>query len=887
MDSTKFLIILNGEDKTESIASIKKQDDVWRIAFANTAKTYTYKYDKVIFLTNPQRHTKPEKLGIYNAKFALIFEKYCKIFFDNGTTKLLETAILLPNVKSSNANVFLYCKELATIVGVKNEDNESLLSRAYNKIDMLVKESVLSNYLHPSQPHRTNEINTPILSPFGLNASQYQAICNALESQISIIEGPPGTGKTQSILNIIANSLFLGKNVAVVSNNNAATDNVFMKLEKYGLTYLCAKLGKKDNIKQFLQNQSHTYPDFAQSITQERKDTFSQAIKKLNIQAQEIFTLQNAIAKQKTMLSALELEFHHFTMQENLTIRPHFLTLLQKDSTLLLKTKIALENTPKGWRYFLLVCKLFLIQRIGNFTFYKLPLQDIIQHFEYAYYMQSIATAREILTHDTKRLEILRDTQTLEHLQEYSLTLLQESLRIRYGSHTQRPIFSEKDLLTNAEQFCDEYPIIFSTTHAIKNCFGRDFLFDYLIIDEASQVDLVTGVLALSVARNIVIVGDTKQLPNVIDSTMSQQIQELTTRYKIPPHYDYMQHSFLSSVCSVLPNAPSVLLKEHYRCHPKIINFCNQKFYGSELVILSEDNGEANVLEAYVSPAGNHARGHYNQREIDIIANEILPNTTIEPQEIGIITPYNEQKARLQNAVGEIEADTVHKYQGREKDLIIIATTDNQSNDFIDDSKMLNVAITRAKKQLKLIVSYEVCHKQNTNINDFIRYITYQSAKPIESKIYSIFDLLYKANAQARALYLKGKRRISQFDSENIAFAFIKDILQQDSYHSLDVLPHIPLAKVIKIDETLTQEEKLYAQNPLTHFDFIIYHIMDKAPLLAVEIDGYAFHHTHKQLNRDRLKDSICKKHNLPLLRLSTTQSAESKRLKDMLQALL
>ncbi|MEB2792252.1 AAA domain-containing protein [Campylobacter upsaliensis] len=211
MDSTKFLIILNGEDKTESIASIKKQDDVWHITFANRAKTYTYKYDKVIFLTNPQRHTKPENLGIYNAKFALIFEKYCKIFFDNGTTKLLETAILLPNVKSSNANVFLYCKELATIVGVKNEDNESLLSRAYNKIDMLVKESVLGNYLHPSQPHRTNEINAPILSPFGLNASQFQAICNALESQISIIEGPPGTGKTQSILNIIANSLFLGK----------------------------------------------------------------------------------------------------------------------------------------------------------------------------------------------------------------------------------------------------------------------------------------------------------------------------------------------------------------------------------------------------------------------------------------------------------------------------------------------------------------------------------------------------------------------------------------------------------------------------------------------------------------------------------------------------
>ncbi|EOE6440514.1 hypothetical protein Q9Q51_02680 [Campylobacter upsaliensis] len=106
MDSIKFLILLNGEDKTESITSIKEQDNLWHITFANTAKTYTYKHDKVIFLTNPQKHTKPEKLGIYNAKFALIFEKYCKIFFDNGTTKLLETTMLLPDTKGCNADVF-------------------------------------------------------------------------------------------------------------------------------------------------------------------------------------------------------------------------------------------------------------------------------------------------------------------------------------------------------------------------------------------------------------------------------------------------------------------------------------------------------------------------------------------------------------------------------------------------------------------------------------------------------------------------------------------------------------------------------------------------------------------------------------------------------------
>ncbi|MDL0115182.1 hypothetical protein NYG88_07885 [Campylobacter felis] len=52
---------------------------------------------------------------------------------------------------------------------------------------------------------------------------------------------------------------------------------------------------------------------------------------------------------------------------------------------------------------------------------------------------------------------------------------------------------------------------------------------------------------------------------------------------------------------------------------------------------------------------------------------------------------------------------------------------------------------------------------------------------------------------------------------------------------------HIYPFKVIKIDETLTQEEKLYAQNPLTHFDFIIYHIMDKAPCLLLRLMAMRF----------------------------------------------
>ena len=45
-----------------------------------------------------------------------------------------------------------------------------------------------------------------------------------------------------------------------------------------------------------------------------------------------------------------------------------------------------------------------------------------------------------------------------------------------------------------------------------------------------------------------------------------------------------------------MPNVTQVMLREHYRCHPKIINFCNQKFYRGELIIMTKDEGEKDVL---------------------------------------------------------------------------------------------------------------------------------------------------------------------------------------------------------------------------------------------------------------------------------------------------
>ena len=85
----------------------------------------------------------------------------------------------------------------------------------------------------------------------------------------------------------------------------------------------------------------------------------------------------------------------------------------------------------------------------------------------------------------------------------------------------------------NWEKIQDEYPIILSTTFSAKACLNKNAVYDYLIMDEASQVDIATGALALSCARNVVIVGDTKQLPNVVTDDIKAKAKAIFDSFNV------------------------------------------------------------------------------------------------------------------------------------------------------------------------------------------------------------------------------------------------------------------------------------------------------------------------------------------------------------------
>ena len=90
-----------------------------------------------------------------------------------------------------------------------------------------------------------------------------------------------------------------------------------------------------------------------------------------------------------------------------------------------------------------------------------------------------------------------------------------------------------------------------------------------------------------------------------------------------------------------------------------------------------------------------------------------MPKYNFNPEETGIITPYRNQVEALNREITDIDAATVHKFQGKEKDNIIISTVDDEISDFVADSNILNVAISRAKKELIFIVTGNNIKNQN------------------------------------------------------------------------------------------------------------------------------------------------------------------------------
>ena len=101
-------------------------------------------------------------------------------------------------------------------------------------------------------------------------------------------------------------------------------------------------------------------------------------------------------------------------------------------------------------------------------------------------------------------------------------------------------------------------------------------------------------------------------------------------------------------------------------------------------------------------------------------------------------------------------------------------------------------------------------------------------------------------------------------------YSVIQEVLSDEEFSSIGCAVHFSLATLVKDYEPLTEEERKYARNPLTHVDFLLFNQMDKQPVLAIEVDGGSHKSGSKQAERDAKKNSILDKCAIPLLRYSS-----------------
>lgn len=173
----------------------------------------------------------------------------------------------------------------------------------------------------------------------------------------------------------------------------------------------------------------------------------------------------------------------------------------------------------------------------------------------------------------------------------------------------------------------------------------------------------------------------------------------------------------------------------------------------------------------------------------------------------------------------------------------------HECNNLSDD---ISEAVSRAVKALVVVVSQDP-KNDKTNYGDLARYIRYNNnCEIIESAVFSV----------------------------------IEEILREETFQKVGCAIHVSWVTLVKDYALLNEEEKIYAQNPLTHVDFLLFNQMDKAPIMAIEVDGTSFHRAgSKQAKRDARKDSIFQKCGIPLLRIRTDESGEERRIESALKA--
>lgn len=506
-------------------------------------------------------------------------------------------------------------------------------------------------------------------------------------------------------------------------------------------------------------------------------------------------------------------------------------------------------------------------------------------------------------------------------------------------------------------QLLSEIPLFSCTIHSLRKIFVSeelfkqerfegDELFDYVIVDECSQVSTLLGLVAMgSTKEHLVLIGDNEQLTPVVDEDKLAEIEARYSREDVPEEYRVNGDNTFLKVCEKIfkDKAQNVMLNEHYRCHPAIIGFCNEYIYDGELVVKTVNDGRFPIrvlwyegeYSEYIykknEKEGTVKRTLRNMRQIEIFLQEEwgLLRKRIENDmdtSICVISPYRGQLETLEKLLkGEIGREkncaikdlisgdlgiedekegpeekipclTIHKSQGKGFDIVCFLSVCDYDNSWAQRRRMINVAVSRAKRELHLIVcnrwlpediqrneiGYVLQHTEKTDDYYLIKLMDYiyQNLQDKNlpdsdfgfhrSTITSLFDRvpLYRRNEEKT---LNGQER--EIQTASAPEKCMREFLVKNFSGKYKIYREVPLGEIYPPEECKDSELKEYIENG-SRIDFLI--CKDKKALLAIEVDGEQHRRGEEKADwHDELKDSCFEllKNEMAFLRINTDGS--------------
>lgn len=798
----------NKKDLCISILSIdngnKKYIVAYYIVLFNPANR-SLKIDENIrfnksFLIDGRRHSLFNYLDIDIQDFISNFKSNYREMED-----VLKSNLKPGEVINTRPDLFLLQRDYV----VNLENTFKIIEEDYNNNE-------LSRPLRAFFGNMCNKYNRPKKDPTivtydtKIDISQISVIYNSLKYPVTYVQGPPGTGKTQTILNVILSAFFNERSVLVCSSNNKPVDGITDKLDfKYNnetILFPFIRLGNNNDIYKATEKIKMLYEYETNKVVKKH------LINKI---------INNVGSKHNELMKLLEIQNKRVEIENYLEGSKKLLKVINNDDSNITKNlNIRIEELRK-----------------------QLDELEIIDNDKLSKLINPIAN-------DKSQLQVLY-FKSLEYIKKLRLPRYKELINICYIEDENERVVEFNKWLQSDEHMKllnVVFPIIFSTNISAHKLGSSRHKFDLVIMDEAGQCNIAHALIPIARAESLLLVGDPNQLNPVIILEESVN-NKLLEKYNVPQRYDYLNNSILTVMRNNDNISKFILLKYHYRCGKKIINFSNERYYGSELDLSFINNmGEVELLnfKNINIPSKNSA---YEEAKgiVEYIKRNDLKN-------VSIITPFVNQRNLINDilkdeGIKDISCGTIHSNQGAENDVIIMSTAlSNKTSEMTykwlkNRFEIINVGVTRAKNKLIISSDVEVLNKLSSKDDDLYNLVKYCQ---LNGKMTVPMNESFKIEI--------GKSNGSKNEDE-----FFKTISQYCTINKEFKVDRNVKFKEIFNDSILKKENK--------EFDIVLFDSKwPYEPRIVIELNGGEHFKNYQREQSDKRKMEVCKRRGLKLL---------------------